>query len=109
MPQAGTTFPTAIIHGPEQKEYLDQNGAINHAIIIRKVIRHISTMPRGIEFKTVACLIRGIALPYIVAVSGHNGSAQDKALDRSQWRDKVCQLAEIMNYHIPKHQYDAPG
>lgn len=94
-------------HGTEQTTHVGQYGAFDHALIIRRVSNQIFDSPRDTAWKTVACLVRGTALPYKFAVSGYNTHVLDGALKRPKWIKRVFQLAQSMNYQIPEHQFDA--
>lgn len=97
------------IHGDEQLANVKQHGNIDNLLIVNRILRKISDTPRTSLWKTVACLVRGDALPYVFAVSGYAAGSQDGALNRELWRSRVSQLASIMNYELPKHEYDEEG
>jgi len=73
------------------------------------MLQRISATLTSSAWKTVACLVRGTALSYTLAVSGYAADlygGRDGALDRSRWSKMVFCLASLVDHTLPIHQHD---
>ena len=99
-------------HGAEQADHVRTAGDFDMNMIISQIMVQTFQTPLDTPWKTVACMTRGLALPYTFAVSGWtrglHGTA-DGALDRSRWIDKVFQLAEIVQHDLQVDDRDGNG
>ena len=99
-------------HGAAQADYVRTAGDFDVDMIISQIMFETFQTPLDKPWKTVACMTRGLALPYTFAVSGWtpglHGTA-DGALDRSRWIDEVFQLARIVQHDLPVDYRDGDG
>jgi hypothetical protein len=69
--------------------------------MISSTLQRIAAIPRWGDTKTIACLTRTTALPYVFAVSGYEKGpfgSSDNALDRPTWTTVVYRLADLLRH-----------
>lgn len=100
------------LHGSSQAEHFLSSGAFDQEDMNSTVLYRIAKLPRSGKLKTVTCLSRTSALPYVFAVSGYDkgpfGSI-DNALDRLTWLKAVFRLAALLKHDLPEHFGDKEG
>lgn len=97
------------IYGLSQAEQFMNDCGITRRGTICHMLQGISATPTSNIWKTVACLVRGTALPYTLAVSGYAVDlygGRDGALDRPRWMKMVFRLASLVDHTLPVHQHD---
>jgi Ankyrin repeats (3 copies) len=100
------------LHGEYQANRFIETKSFDQAEIISEMLRKMARTPRPSEWKTIACLARGIVLPYTLAVSGYSDGpfgSHDGALDRPTWTQKVFQLADLLEHELPRDPHDKEG
>lgn len=100
------------LHGEYQANRFIETNTFDQAEIISEMLRKMARTPRQSEWKTTACLTRGTALPYTLAVSGYSDGpfgSHDGALDRPTWTRKAFQLADLLGHELPGDQLDEEG
>ena len=94
------------MYGEEQAIFVEQNGELDDRTLLVRLLDRIADTPRATEWKTVACLARGTALPWSFAVSGYSSSTPDGALHRPTWNNRVFDLARLIGHNLPADYRD---
>lgn len=98
--------------GEEQAVYVEAKGHLNCDALLARLLGQVADTPRTSEWKTVACLVRGTALPWVFAVSGYSSPTppdSDGALHRPAWVHRVFEVAEAVGYELKPYHRDEPG
>lgn len=103
------------LFGEEQVAYLESHGALDNDALLARLLGRIADTPRKTEWKTVACIVRGEALPWVFAVSGYRSPplpGSDGTLHRPTWIHRVFEVAKTLGYVLKpdfRDESDRPG
>jgi hypothetical protein len=103
------------LFGEEQAAYVESHGALDHDALLARLLSRVADTPRKSEWKTVACMVRGEALPWVFAVSGYLSPAlpgSDGTLHRPTWIHRVFEVAKTIGYDLKsdyRDESDRPG
>lgn len=98
--------------GEEQAVYVEAKGKLDCDALLARLLGQVANTPRTSKWKTVACLVRGTALPWVFAVSGYSSPSpldSDGALHRPTWVHRVFEVAAAIGYELKPDCYDEPG
>jgi len=99
--------------GEEQAAYVELQGRLNSDALLARLLGRVADTPRKSEWKTVACLVRGEALPWVFAVSGYLSPSlpkSDGTLHRPTWIHNVFEVAKSIGYELKSdYRRDQPG
>ena len=88
------------MYGEEQAQAVKRHGELDDQALLVRLLARVMKTPRDTEWRTVACLARGTVYPWIFAVSGYTRSLLDGILDRSMWKERVFDLADVVGHNL---------
>jgi len=95
------------LYSKEQAESVDASGRLDDDALRDRLLRRVADTPITTIYKTVACLTRGSALPWVFAISGYSSlSSPDGALHRETWNDRVYEIARRVGYTLSPRYHD---
>jgi hypothetical protein len=97
--------------GEEQAVYVELQGRLNSDALLARLLGRVADTPRKSKWKTVACLVRGEALPWVFAVSGYLSPSppnSDGTLHRPTWTHNVFEVAKTIGYELKSDDRDLP-
>ena len=101
------------LYGEEQAESVNASGRLDDDALRDRLLWRVANTPITNNYKTVACLTRGSALPWVFAISGYSSlSSPDGALHRETWNDRVYELERRVGYTLspgPLDKVDKSG